>query len=125
MTKKPTTAELDVLTALWENGPSSVRDVHRVLSQSRDILYTTTLKTMQVMYGKGLLTRDDSSRAHIYEAAVAQSDIEKTMLDGIADSLFSGSTARLVISALGHDKPTSDELDAIRKLIDQLEEDND
>ncbi len=125
MTKKPTTAELDVLTALWENGPSSVRDVHRILSESRDILYTTTLKTMQVMFGKGLLTRDDSSRAHIYAAAVEQSDIEKKMLDGIADSLFSGSTARLVISALGHDKPTSEELDEIRKLIDQLEEDND
>ena len=122
---KPTEAELEVLDILWSAGPSSVRQVHEALSSKKDVYYTTTLKTMQVMYGKGLLTRDDSSRAHIYEAAVKQGDIEKTMLDGIADSLFSGSTAKLVISALGHDKPTSDELDAIRKLIDQLEEDND
>ena len=81
---------------------------------------------MQVMYSKGLLVRDDSARAHIYSPAVEQGDIEKTMLDGITDALFSGSTAKLVISALGHDKPTSNELDEIRKLIDQLdEEDND
>ncbi len=126
MAKKPTSAELDILNVLWNAGPSSVREVHRNLSESRDILYTTTLKTMQVMYSKGLLHRDDSSRAHIYSPAVDQGDIEKTMLGGITDALFSGSTAKLIISALGHDKPTSNELDEIRKMIDQLDEgDND
>ena len=123
--KKPTTAELDILTILWDDGPSSVRDVHRQLTEARDVLYTTTLKTMQVMLKKGLLLRDDSERAHIYRAAIEQSDVEKTLLGGIASSLFSGSTAQLVISALGHDKPSPDELDEIRKLIDQLEKSGD
>ena len=60
---KPTTAELDILTVLWDRGPSSVRDVHNQLSENRDVFYTTTLKTMQVMITKKLLNRDTSERA--------------------------------------------------------------
>lgn len=120
---KPTIAELEILTYLWENGPSSVRDVHRQLSEMRDVFYTTTLKTMQVMLTKGILHRDTSERAHIYNPAVEKRDIEGNLLDGLRKSMFRGSTASLVISALGHDRPTHQELEEIKALIDKMEDD--
>ena len=120
---KPTSAELEILTYLWENGPSSVRDVHSQLSEMRDVFYTTTLKTMQVMLNKGLLLRDTSERAHIYSPTVEKTDIERSLLDGLRTTMFRGSTASLIISALGHDRPTHKELEEIKALIDKIEDD--
>lgn len=120
---KPTSAELEILTYLWDNGPSSVRDVHSQLSEMRDVFYTTTLKTMQVMLNKGLLLRDTSERAHIYSPTVEKTDIERSLLDVLRTSMFRGSTASLVISALGHDRPTHKELEEIKALIDKIEDD--
>lgn len=120
---KPTAAELDILTVLWEKGPSSVRDVHNQLSENRDVFYTTTLKTMQVMLTKKILDRDTSERAHIYSPAIAQSEVERTFLSSLRTSLFQGSTANLIISALGHDKPSHEELEQIRALIDNMDDD--
>ena len=121
---KPTTAELEILSMLWENGPSSVRDVNRQLSQMREVFYTTTLKTMQVMHSKGLLKRDTSQRAHIYAPAIEKADVEKSLLDSLRNTMFYGSTAKLVISALGHDKPTPEELEQIRELINRMDFDD-
>jgi len=120
---KPTGAELEILTFLWDSGPSSVRDVHSQLSEKRDVFYTTTLKTMQVMLNKGMLLRDTSERAHIYSPAIQKQDIEKSLLDGLRSSMFRGSTANLIISALGHDRPTHKEMEEIKALIDKIEDD--
>ena len=122
---KPTASELEILNILWESGPSSVRDVHTQLSHEKDVFYTTTLKTMQVMTDKGLLTRDTSGRAHIYSPAVNRDAIERNLLETLRASLFKGSTGRLVISALGHDTPSASELEEIRKIIDELDPDKD
>ena len=121
---KPTASELEILTILWEAGPSSVREVHEQLSAKRDVFYTTTLKTMQVMTDKGLLDRDTSQRAHVYQPAIKRESVERNLIQGLSSSLFKGSTARLVISALGHEKPTAEELSEIRKLIDQMDDDD-
>ena len=121
---KPTTAELDILNILWVSGPSTVRQVHEQLAETKDVFYTTTLKTMQVMHSKGLLDRDTSERSHRYKAIIRRQDVEKSLLDSLRSTLFSGSTSQLVISALGHGKPTSEELEEIRSIIDKLE-DND
>jgi predicted transcriptional regulator len=122
---KPTAAELEILTYLWKHGPSSVREVHSQLSQMRDVYYTTTLKTMQVMFTKKLVLRDTSERAHIYSPSVKKSDIERSLIDGLRTSMFSGSPASLVMSALGHDRPTPEELEEIRALLDKMEDHDD
>ena len=122
---KPTAAELEVLNILWDQGASSVRDVHGQLSELRDVFYTTTLKTMQVMHSKGLLNRDTSERAHIYSPEIHKTDVEKRMIDGLRDTMFYGSTGKLIISALGHSKPTSEELERIRELIAIMKYDDD
>jgi predicted transcriptional regulator len=67
-TPRPTEAELAILQVLWRLGSATVRQVHEELSQLRPTGYTTVLKLMQIMAEKGLVDRDESSRAHIYSA---------------------------------------------------------
>ena len=67
---RPTDTELEILRALWELGPATVRQVHEALSRTRDTGYTTTLKLMQIMADKGLVTRNESARTHVYDARV-------------------------------------------------------
>lgn len=121
MQVKPTDSELQILNLLWENGPSSVRDVHNLLSEERDLYYTTTLKTMQLMVDKGLLSRDTTQRSHIYDVNIKKKDVEKNLINKLANAVFKGSASQLIISALGHSKPSKDELEEIKALIDQLD----
>jgi BlaI family transcriptional regulator, penicillinase repressor len=122
---KPTEAELAILNVLWRSGAVPVRDVHEQL-QSNDQAtgYTTTLKLLQVMHGKGLVTRDESERAHIYTAAMPKEQVEFQMLGDLVSRLFGGSSQRLVMQALGQTPPTSrEELDQIRAMLNQMERD--
>ncbi|MEM6505630.1 MAG: BlaI/MecI/CopY family transcriptional regulator, partial [Planctomycetota bacterium] len=63
---RPTESELQILEVLWARGPSTVREVFEVISEARDVGYTTVLKLMQIMAGKGLVTRDEARRTHVY-----------------------------------------------------------
>ena len=120
---RPTDAELEVLRVLWEVGPATVRSVHDVLSRGRDIGYTTVLKTMQIMADKGLLSRDESSRSHIYEPRLEREHTQRQLMRDLVERAFSGSASGLVMSALT-DKPVDpDELAEIRRLLDALEGD--
>ena len=121
---KPTDAELEVLQVLWSKGPSSVRTVHEALSEHKSTFYTTTLKTMQVMLDKGLLDRDTSARSHIYSSNVSQGQVQRSIVSRIKDTVFGGSMSQLIISAIGQDRPTKEELDKIKSMIDKLEQDD-
>jgi predicted transcriptional regulator len=121
-TRKATDAELVTLNVLWQKGPSTVREVHEALTKLRDIRYTTTLKTLQVMTGKGLVSRDESSRAHIYSAAVGQQETQRFLVGDLVDKVFGGSAAGLVAGALSAKKATPAELAQIRQLLDDAEE---
>lgn len=118
---KPTESELEILQVLWARGASTVREVNEQLNLRRETGYTTTLKIMQIMTEKGLLTRDESQRTHVYSAAVQEQDTQKQLLDKFLDSVFKGSTTNLVMQALGNSQTTADELREIRKLIDDME----
>lgn len=118
---KPTDAELEILQVLWENGPSSVRFVNDELSERRDVGYTTTLKLMQIMFEKGLVTRNTDARSHIYEAAIDKDETQRTLLDNFVDNVFSGSAMNLVMSALGSHQASKEELDQIKALIERIE----
>ncbi|HMP79872.1 MAG TPA: BlaI/MecI/CopY family transcriptional regulator [Pirellulaceae bacterium] len=118
---KPTEAELAILQVLWDRGPSSVRQVQDVLETERGTGYTTTLKLMQIMFEKGLLTRDDSNRSHIYAAAVSRHKTQRRFVKEMLDQVFAGSARQLVMQALAARKSTPDELNEIRKMIDELQ----
>lgn len=121
MIKKPTDAELEVLNVLWTHGPSSVRFVNEELSKNRDVVYTTTLKMMQVMTDKGLLRRNTESRTHVYEAAVSEAKIQSSLIDKLVTTAFNGSSLQLVVKALGHKKTSKQDLAEIKKIIQELE----
>ncbi len=120
---KPTDAELEILHILWEQGPSTVRSVNDRLSQQREIGYTTTLKLMQIMFEKGLVTRQDDSRSHVFTAAVTESDTQSRLLQTFVDLTFRGSAMKMVMQALGNHEASASELDEIKQLIAQLEKD--
>jgi predicted transcriptional regulator len=120
---RPTDAELEILRVLWELGPATVRQVHEALAATRDTGYTTTLKLMQIMADKGLVTRDESSRTHIYTARVSQQHTQKQLLDDLVQRAFGGSAAELVLRALSSHATSDEELREIRKVIDDSRED--
>ena len=118
----PTAAELDILRVLWDRGPSTVREVHETLYADDGAGYTTALKLMQIMHGKGLVERDDSQRAHVYRAAIDKRRTQKRYLTDMARRLFNGSTPQMVLHALGgHPGASREELAEIRALLNKIE----
>lgn len=113
--KKPTEAELAILRVLWTRGPSTVRDVAETMGRGEG--YTTILKLMQIMLDKGLITRDDAARAHIYQAAYSQDHTQRQLVRDLLDRLFDGSAAQLVMQALAAKKASPEELRAIRRVL--------
>ena len=113
----PTPAELEILRTLWKQGPQTVRQVQEILGRDRDVGYTTVLKTMQVMAEKKLVSRDESERSHIYEAAVPEQSVKRRMVSDLLDRVFDGSAAGLVMHALGGRRASADELKQIRQLL--------
>ena len=118
---KPTEAELQILQILWETGPSTVRFVNDKLNEEKRVGYTTSLKTMQIMFEKKLVKRNEESRTNIYEANVKEEKVQKKLLDNFLDKTFKGSAKKLVMQALGNGKTSKKELDEIRELLDKLE----
>lgn len=116
----PTNAELEILRLLWRDGPLTVRDVHETIKRRRDVRYTTVLKTLQVMTEKGLVTRDDSERSHVYAAAVPESTVKKRLVADLVDRAFDGSAAGLVMQALSARRASPEEIKQIRKLLDSI-----
>ena len=117
----PTDAEIRILRVLWAKGPTTVRDVHEVLAAERPAAYTTTLKIMQIMLEKGLVTRDESERTHVYAAAVAEKQTQRTATADLLGRLFGGSAAALMQQALSLKPSSREELRQIRELVDALE----
>ena len=117
---KPTESELEILKILWDKQNATVREVHEELSKNKDSGYTTTLKLLQIMFEKGLVTRDDSNKTHIYQPAVTRQKTQKLFLDKMINTLFAGSSTQLVLQALGNQKASKDELEEIQKYLDNL-----
>ncbi len=118
---KPTESELEILQVLWQQGPRSVRQVNDELNEHREVGYTTTLKTMQIMAEKGLTERDTSKRTHIYSATKPQSTTQNYLLGEFLQSAYRGSAKKLVLQALGNHRTTKEELREIKSLIEKLE----
>ena len=117
---RPTDAELAILRVLWRRGPSTVKDVHEELARRDPAAYTTTLKQLQIMAEKGLVTRDESQRAHVYAARLPQEATQTQLVRDLLDRAFEGSASRLVQRALSSRPATPEELAEIRELLDQL-----
>ena len=118
---RPTDAELQLLKILWERGPSTVREVHEALNQTKPTMYTTVLKTLQIMAEKGLVRRDEQQRAHVYRAAIERESTQRKIVSDLMERLFDGSAKQLVLHAISTQAASANELAEIRKLLDEVE----
>ena len=119
----PTKAELAILRVLWTEGPLSVRDVQAILDRTKPTGYTTVLKMMQIMADKGLVDRDDTVRPQIYRARYSEDRTQKQLLTDLIQRVYGGSVKALVLHAIGTQKPSAEDLEKIRKLLDRFEGD--
>lgn len=124
----PTETELEILQLLWESGPSTVRFINDKQNENKDLSagktgvgYTTTLKIMQIMAEKGVLTVNKDNRQHIYTPALDEEETKSKLLDGFLKKTFSGSAMKMVMQALGNHKPSQQELNEIKNLINEIE----
>src|SRR5579872_4640999 len=116
---RPTDAELEILRVLWEQGPSTVRQVHDVITRTREAGYTTILKQLQAMWEKRLVTRNESQRSHVYQARFAEETTQKRLVQDLLTRAFGGSIEKLVLQALSAKPASPAELDEIRRLLDE------
>jgi BlaI family transcriptional regulator, penicillinase repressor len=118
----PTKSELEILHVLWQYGPSTVRTVNERLNEQREVHYSSTLKLMQLMETKkGLLQRDTNDRSHVYRPAENPEKVQTQVVNGLRDLAFGGSTSRLVMRALGDGSATPEELEEIKRLIENMQ----
>ena len=118
---RPTKLELSILKVLWQAGPRSVREIQKILDDTKPTGYTTVLKMLQIMTEKGLVERDESVRPQIYRARYSQEQTQRHLVSDLVQRAFGGSVKALVMQALASRKSSAKELDAIEKLLDQIE----
>jgi predicted transcriptional regulator len=118
---RPTAAELQILSVLWRDGPSTVRQVWERMHSPKSVGYTTVLKLMQIMAEKGLVSRDESAHSHVYAARRPREHTQRLLVRDLLDRAFEGSAQKLILRALDAKKISPEELAAIRTLLDQLD----
>jgi predicted transcriptional regulator len=118
---RPTDAELEILRVLWDQGPSTVRDVHERMNSRKPTGYTTVLKLMQIMTDKELVRRNEDERAHVYQAEVPRETTQRQLVDDLMERAFGGSAPQLVMQALASKRATPEELARIRYILDEFE----
>jgi BlaI family transcriptional regulator, penicillinase repressor len=120
-TRKPTSSELEILHVLWERGPSTVREVHEALNAKRPIGYTSVLKLMQIMTAKGTVRRNVQQRAHVYEAVQAEEKTKQQLARDVLQRVFDGSASELMMHALAGRKASKEEIEEMRRLLNEHE----
>jgi predicted transcriptional regulator len=123
--QKPTASELEILHVLWSRGPSTVRDVQDALNQKKDMGYTGVLKLLQIMTAKGLVRRDESQRAHVYEAFRPAEQTKRQLAADMLQRVFEGSASQLMMHALAGHRASPQEIEELRRVLDAYKEDDD
>lgn len=119
--QKPTASELEILRVLWERGPSTVRDVYEQLSEKKPTGYTTVLKMLQIMTTKGSVRRNEDQRAHVYEACVPAEKTKQQLAGDVLQRVFEGSASQLMLHALAGRRASREEIDELRRMLDEYE----
>ena len=118
---KPTASELEILRVLWSRGPSTVRDVHDALSETKSLGYTTVLKLLQIMTEKGIVRRNEDQRAHVYEAVEPEEKTKRQFAADVLQRVFDGSASQLLLHALDGRRNSKQEIEELRRMLDEYE----
>jgi BlaI family transcriptional regulator, penicillinase repressor len=121
---KPTSAELEILSVIWDRDSATVREVYEIINARKPTAYTTVLKLLQIMDEKGLVERDKAAKAHIYRAKQPQAETQKNLVSDLLEKAFRGSALKLVQHVLETKPASAEDLAEIRQLITEAEEKN-
>ena len=121
-TQGPTERELEILQTLWDKGPSTTKDVQAHLNEhkDRDTAYNSVATILSIMLDKGLVSRDESQRNHIYSAVYSKVEMEKKLVTTFVNSVFGGSALRLVTRALELNPSSQEDQEKIAKLLEDM-----
>jgi BlaI family transcriptional regulator, penicillinase repressor len=119
--QKPTAAELEILRVLWTRGPSTVREVHEALQEKKAMVYTSVLKFLQIMTAKGTVRRNESQRAHVYEACLPAEQTKRQLAGDMLQRVFEGSASQLMMHALAGRRASREEIEELRRWLDDYE----
>jgi predicted transcriptional regulator len=123
--QKPTQSELEILHVLWSRGPSTVREVLEALNETKDTGYTGVLKLLQIMTAKGTVRRDESQRAHVYEAFRPAEQTKRQLATDMLHRVFEGSASQLMMHALAGHKASREEIEEIHRILDAYKREKD
>ena len=123
--QKPTASELEILRVLWTRGPSTVREVHDALKAKRAMGYTSVLKFLQIMTAKGTVRRNETQRAHVYEACLPAEQTKRQLSGDMLQRVFEGSASQLMMHALAGHRASPEEIKELRRILDAYKEDKD
>src|SRR6184192_4138224 len=119
--QKPTASELEILRILWTRGPSTVRKVYDALREKKTLGYTSVLKLLQIMTTKGTVRRNETQRAHVYEACQPATETKRQLVGDVLQRVFEGSASELMIHALEGRRTSRKELEELRRMLDEYE----
>src|SRR5579862_1853744 len=119
--QKPTAAELEILHILWSRGPSTVREVYDALREKKALGYTSVLKFLQIMTTKGIVRRNETERAHVYEACEPAETTKRQLAADVMHRVFDGSASELMVHALAGRRASKQEIEELRRLLDTFE----
>lgn len=123
--RKPTASELEILHVLWTRGPSTVREVLDALNEKKDMGYTGVLKLLQIMTAKAMVRRDESQRAHVYEACRPAEQTKRQLARDMLQRVFEGSASQLMMHALAGHSASAEEIEELRRILDAHKGDED
>jgi BlaI family penicillinase repressor len=119
--QKPTASELEILRVLWSHGPSTVREVYESLRETKTLGYTSVLKLLQIMTTKGTVRRNETQRAHVYEACLPSEQTKRQLAGDVLQRVFEGSASQLMMHALAGRRASREEIEEMRRLLDDYE----
>lgn len=119
--QKPTASELEILRILWTRGPSTVREVYDALREKKTLGYTSVLKLLQIMTAKGTVRRNETQRAHVYEACLPAEQTKRQIAGDMLQRVFEGSASQLMMHALAGGRTSQEEIEELRQMLDEYE----
>jgi len=119
--QKPTASELEILRILWLRGPSTVREVYDALREIKTLGYTSVLKLLQIMTTKGIVRRNETQRAHVYEACLPAEQTKRQFAGDMLQRVFEGSASQLMMHALAGRRASRKEIEEMRRMLDEYE----
>ncbi|MGM0580697.1 MAG: BlaI/MecI/CopY family transcriptional regulator [Bacteroidota bacterium] len=119
--QKPSEAELEILQELWDEPGQTVNEIHDRLQKKKQVGYTTTLKQMQRMLEKGMLSRRKDGKIYAYFSELDEQLTKRNIFNRLSETLFKGSAKEMMMHLLGSQETSPEDLKELKSWIENQE----